>query len=222
LLDDMNLATATLSPAEFEPEPADGLIFDAAGCQLTEAEACMQAAADEYVQVITSAAAPFQIVFASAAWMHLCEFESQSDVIGMTLDLVEGPLTQRDRSELLMGSIRTGQPCSLNITHHTRSGKPFSHDVRLEPLRDSQGKLHCFQATSSNIIMLDADGVRLASEEVAKANAAATAEENTDTEDMSLSRTGSGLRINEMLDLFNDHANKGESSQCLRHPLAHP
>lgn len=212
LLDGMNLATVPAPDAE--PESADNLVFDSDGQPLTEAEASMQAAADEYVQVITSAAAPFQIVFASAAWMHLCEFESQSDVIGQTLDIVEGPPTQRNRSEMLMGSIRTGQPCSLNITHHTRTGKPFSHDVRLEPLRDSQGKLHCFQATSSNIIMLDADGVREASELVAKANAAAA--HDTDTEDMNLSRTGSGLRINEMLDLFNDHA-MGESARPLWH-----
>jgi hypothetical protein len=62
--------------------------------------------------------------------------------------------------------------------------------------------------------MLDADGVREASELVAKANAAAA--HDTDTEDMNLSRTGSGLRINEMLDLFNDHA-MGESARPLWH-----
>lgn len=163
LLDDMNLdLSQTGDTRDSEPSATSmDTNFDAShsGRQLTSAEASMQAAADEYVQVITSAMAPFQIVFASAAWMSLCEFESQADVIGQTLEIIEGPLTQRNRGEQLLGAIRTGQPCSLNMTHHTRSGKPFSHDVRLEPLRDSTGKLHCYQATSSNIVLLDAHGV---------------------------------------------------------------
>jgi len=215
LLDDMSMDHSSSGDGIAE----DHMWFHPGDGQMTDAEASKQAAADEYVQVITSAAAPFPIVFASAAWMTLCEFDSQNEVIGQTLDLIEGPLTLREKSERLMASIRTGQPCSLNITHHTRSGKPFSHDVRLEPLRDSQGKLHCFQATSSNIIMLDAEGVRVASEEIARANAKAAAT-NTSArtahgDDGSMSRNNSELHIHDMLDLFNEAGQKGESC-CVR------
>jgi len=185
---------------------------------LTEAEACMQAAADEYVQVITSAAAPFAIIFASAAWLSLCEFDAQSQVIGETLQLVEGPLTQRQQAERLDEAMRNGCTCALRLTHHTRSGKPFSHDVRLEPLRDSSGKLHCFQATSSNILMLDAQGIRAAALETAEANAAHAAgnshtdpEQRSEIEQMSMSRSYSGLKIHEMLDLFHASAGRGST-----------
>jgi hypothetical protein len=208
---------------------------------LTEAEACMQAAADEYVQVITSAASPFEIIFASAAWLSLCEFEAQSHVIGQTLQLVEGPLTQHRQVERLEEAMRSGATCALRLTHHTRTGRPFSHDVRLEPLRDSSGKLHCFQATSSNILMLDAQGVRAASQAAAQDNAehAAAARNSSldagnspgfgspdagnssEVEEMSMSRSYSGLKIHEMLDLF--HAGRGAPPASARpsHSAAH-
>jgi len=39
----------------------------------------------------------------------------------------------------------------LSMINHTRTGRPFSHTLRVEPLRDSQGRVQCFQATSSMI-----------------------------------------------------------------------
>jgi len=154
--------------------------------------------------------------------MSLCEYSNQEEVLGQTLDLLDGPLTQRDRAEDLMGSIRDGRPCSLNITHHTRTGKPFSHDVRLEPLRDSQGKLHCFQATSSNIVMLDAEAVPAAAAAAAEAAAAVAARQGGagearggQSESTPMSRTDSALKINDVLDLFTepgaDKADKADS-----------
>jgi len=233
LLDDMSLSGASPTDETSDSEPSgtsvEGLAassfaakFGACLPPATDAEASMQAAADEYVQVITAAAAPFQIVFASAAWMSLCEYSNQEEVLGQTLDLLDGPLTQRDRAEDLMGSIRDGRPCSLNITHHTRTGKPFSHDVRLEPLRDSQGKLHCFQATSSNIVMLDAEAVPAAAAAAAEAAAAVAARQGGagearggQSESTPMSRTDSALKINDVLDLFTepgaDKADKADS-----------
>ena len=119
--------------------------------QLTQAErADMQAQADRYVQVITSGEEPFQIVWASEAWLKLCEYETPQ-VLGHTLELIQGPLTSRVAVEQLMGAIRCGQPATLSMINHTRTGKPFSHTLRIEPLRDSRGNVQCFQATSASI-----------------------------------------------------------------------
>jgi len=112
--------------------------------------------ADRYVQVITSGEEPFQIVWASEAWLQLCEF-TMGQVLGQTLDLIQGPLTTRTSLNQLMNSIRHGHAVSLSMVNHTRTGKAFSHTLRVEPLRDSQGKVQCFQATSSNIDFLGAD-----------------------------------------------------------------
>merc|ERR1719387_2853902 len=40
------------------------------------------------------------------------------------------------------------------MIHHTKSGVAFSHNLRIEPLRDSHGVLQCFQATSVKIEFL--------------------------------------------------------------------
>jgi len=109
--------------------------------------------ADRYVQVITSGEEPFQIVWASEAWLQLCEY-AMGQVLGHTLELIQGPLTTRTSLAQLMGAIRGGDPISLSMVNHTRTGKAFSHTLRVEPLRDSRGAVQCFQATSSNIEFL--------------------------------------------------------------------
>lgn len=114
----------------------------------------MSCDADRYVQVITSGEEPFQIVWASEAWLQLCEY-SMGQVLGHTLELIQGPLTTRTSLGQLMGGIRAGNPVSLSMVNHTRTGKAFSHTLRVEPLRDSRGRVQCFQATSSNIEFID-------------------------------------------------------------------
>jgi hypothetical protein len=110
----------------------------------------MQREADAYVQVITAGEEPFQIVWASEAWLKLCEYESPQ-VLGHTLELIQGQLTSRTAVDQLMGAIRIGQPVTLAMINHTRTGKAFSHTLRVEPLRDSRGNVQCFQATSAAI-----------------------------------------------------------------------
>jgi len=51
----------------------------------------------------------------------------------------------------LMGAIRSAEAVTLSMTNHTRTGRPFSHTLRVEPLRDSAGNVQCFQATSSSV-----------------------------------------------------------------------
>jgi hypothetical protein len=94
---------------------------------------------------------PFQIVWASEAWLRLCEFDRSAQVLGRTLDLIHGPMTDRSHVESLMASIRCGQPTAVSLTNHTRSGKAFRHTLRVEPLKDSRGNVQCFQATSANV-----------------------------------------------------------------------
>jgi len=110
----------------------------------------MACEADRYVQVITSGEEPFQIVWASEAWLQLCEY-AMGQVLGHTLELIQGPLTTRTSLGQLMGAIRGGEAISLSMVNHTRTGKAFSHKLRVEPLRDSRGNVQCFQATSSKI-----------------------------------------------------------------------
>ena len=171
--------------------------------QLTAAEASdMQAAAESYVQVIASREEPFQIVWASHAWLKLCEFESSEQVLGRTLDIIQGPLTSCDAVVELMLAIRKAEPVTLTMVNHTRSGMPFSQMLRVEPLRDSQGFVQCFQVTSSNIEMLQPIGLS----EDAKSETDAALCALGGSAGHGMARISSELHINEMLDLFDQQA----------------
>jgi len=117
---------------------------------LQQKEVMQQKEADRYVQVITASKEPFEIVWASEAWLKLCEYR-MPQVIGHTLELIQGPQTTREAVAKLMGAIRSAEAVTLSMTNHTRTGRPFSHTLRVEPLRDSAGNVQCFQATSSSI-----------------------------------------------------------------------
>ena len=84
----------------------------------------MQREADSYVQVITAGEEPFQIVWASEAWLRLCEYTSPQ-VLGHTLELIQGPLTDAQAVSSLMNAIRRGDPITLSMVNHTRTGKAF-------------------------------------------------------------------------------------------------
>ena len=160
LLDDLNLeqglgtrlggeGASSLSVPE-ERGGADTGAGTAAASSSAGAEGMEQEEADRYVQVITSGEEPFQIVWASEAWLRLCEYRTPQ-VLGHTLEIIQGPRTSKESVSQLMGAIRKGEPITLAMTNHTRTGKAFSHMLRVEPLRDSRGSVQCFQATSSNI-----------------------------------------------------------------------
>jgi len=161
--------------------------------------------------VITSKDEPFQIVWASQAWLELCEFTAEQ-VVGRTFDLIQGPLTSRGSVEALMDAIREGKSVNLNMINHTSTGKAFSHVLRVEPLCDSKGERQCFQATSTRIqhIPIDAMGAMMA-EPGSVAPAASD-----------LPRISSDLAINEMLDLFDNGDPSSVFASPGRSPMVSP
>jgi hypothetical protein len=44
-----------------------------------------------------------------------------------------------------MTAIRAGQALKTQMIYHARSGRAFSHEMRVEPLKDSLGLVQCFQ-----------------------------------------------------------------------------
>ena len=45
-----------------------------------------------------------------------------------------------------MDAIRAGRALKTHMIYHARSGRAFSHEMRVEPLKDSRGLVQCFQA----------------------------------------------------------------------------
>lgn len=169
----------------------------------------MSCEADRYVQVITSGQDPFTIVWASEAWLQLCEY-GMGQVLGQTLEIIQGPLTTRTSLNQLMGAIRSGESVSLSMVNHTRTGKAFSHTLRVEALRNSSGEVQCFQATSSNIEFVDPglqSSMHVGKPSIADSVIPETWPELSDcksasTMESKMTRVSSDIQISEMLDLF--------------------
>ena len=96
------------------------------------------------MQVILSGEAPYQIVWASEAWLKLVGYPND-EACGKTLQLVEGPLTSQASVDQLTRAIRGGNAVKVPMIYHARSGRAFSHEMRVEPLKDSLGLVQCFQ-----------------------------------------------------------------------------
>ena len=73
------------------------------------------------MQVILSGEAPYQIVWASEAWLKLVGYPND-EACGKTLQLVEGPLTSQASVDQLTRAIRAGNAVKVPMTHHARSG----------------------------------------------------------------------------------------------------
>ena len=106
------------------------------------------------MQVILSGEAPYQIVWASEAWLKLVGYPND-EACGKTLQLVEGPLTRQAAVDQLTRAIRAGSAARVAMTYHARSGRAFSHEMRVEPLKDSLGLVQCFQVTSAEVHFLE-------------------------------------------------------------------
>jgi len=146
--------------------------------------------ADGRVQVITSKDEPFVIVWASEAWLQLCGY-SRKEVIGRTLDVIEGPQTSEAAYEQLLSVMRAGQAVTLPMVNHTRAGHAFSHMLRVEPLCDTSGARQCYQVTSADVEFLPAAST--AAEGATSGGLPSPFRDLFDEQD---------IKINEMLDLF--------------------
>lgn len=136
-------------PAAAAPDPK-------AECSSDEAQ---QSAADECVQVVAAAEAPHRIVWPSKAWLSLCG-QSAEEVLGKPLAeaLCPAPAAahaeRAERAESLsrlFASVTVAQVATTRLVSYARDGTSFSHTVRVDALHDSNGEVHLFQVTSSDI-----------------------------------------------------------------------
>ena len=88
--------------------------------------------------------------FARARRLSFCGFQD-SEVVGRTLQLLEGPKTDRDTVLALADAVDRLDTIDLTLTHHTRSGLPFTHTLQVEPLINTLGEPVLYRVVSSNV-----------------------------------------------------------------------
>ena len=101
--------------------------------------------------VVTSAVAPFAVVWASEAWLSLCGFGAD-DIVGRTLSLIQGPATDLRAVEFLMSCARASVPCdNVRLVNYGKDKRPFVHKLAMAVVRDAHGAPEFLKATSTDV-----------------------------------------------------------------------
>ena len=115
------------------------------------------------VQIVLSAQAPHSLVWASSAWKRLYFDGSGHETAAANragcnkalLTLLRGPMTDCGAIMQLLRAIDKAEPATVSLVSVTSSGRPYSHTLCLEPLKDfASGAVRCFQATSHDVEFL--------------------------------------------------------------------
>lgn len=112
-------------------------------------------AAETRRMVLVNPQAPYTVLWASPGWLELCGFESY-EVQGRTLEsLLGGPLCDPQATQSALAAALSSAPLTYPcLVHHTKSGAPFAHSLRVDPLRGGDSRVPCIQLVFDNIIHL--------------------------------------------------------------------
>ena len=83
---------------------------------------------------VTKATAPFHIVDCNRAWLELCSFPSKSSVVGRTLRVIQGPLTDRESLKRLHAEIIQGHATDATLLNYKGDGATFINYLRVCPI----------------------------------------------------------------------------------------
>ena len=83
---------------------------------------------------VTKATAPFHIVDCNRAWLELCSFPSKSSVVGRTLRVIQGPLTDRESLMRLHAEIIQGHATDATLLNYKGDGATFINYLRVCPI----------------------------------------------------------------------------------------
>jgi len=109
--------------------------------------------AEDHVQVITHPAPPYHVVYVSKAWQQLCGYSAE-EAVGRTLHLIQGPLTCKQKLQDLKKALENDGSPTVSLVNYTAKNVAFSHQLHVEPLRDTCGVVQFLQGSSSDICLL--------------------------------------------------------------------
>ena len=108
----------------------------------TERSRLLEAALDqaELPVAVTTAGAEPGYVYANSAFLRMSGY-GEDELLGKTPNLLYGPKTRLDFIERLSGQQQAGQSFVGETFHHGKDRGPFTMEVRVDPVRDGDGKI---------------------------------------------------------------------------------
>src|SRR5579871_3276074 len=80
------------------------------------------------------------LIFANPAFQRITGY-TQEEVLGRNCRFLQGPKTDPDRIEKIRLSLKTKQPCIVELWNYTKAQKPFWNRLSLVPLVDDSGNM---------------------------------------------------------------------------------
>jgi len=127
-----SIATKT-APLTYEAAEADAAAFSSIPRNLKAA-----LLPSPQARVITEVQPPFRITHVNAAWEGLCGF-SQSEALGKTLEMLQGPETLSRDLELINARVLKREDVSMVLVNYKKNGSSFVNHLRVVPLTAGPG-----------------------------------------------------------------------------------
>ena len=83
--------------------------------------------------VITEACSPYRIIDVNDAWVNLCGYQKE-EVIGKTLEVIQGPETDRQRLADVINALRAGHDAEVTVFNYTKNKEKFRNHLKVVPL----------------------------------------------------------------------------------------
>merc|ERR1711939_151011 len=89
--------------------------------------------AEDTPQIITSSRPPYRVVDVNEKWLNFCGY-SRNEVVGKTLDLLQGERTNYEDLKPMMEGIRARKPSECKVLNYTKCGTEFLNEIEVEPI----------------------------------------------------------------------------------------
>jgi len=84
--------------------------------------------------VVTSCASPYPVLWASDAWLRMCDF-SADELTGRSLRCIQGVGTDRQQLARLSEAAEAGVAVDdVSLINYTKQGRPFRHVLSMQPV----------------------------------------------------------------------------------------
>jgi diguanylate cyclase (GGDEF)-like protein/PAS domain S-box-containing protein len=93
-----------------------------------------------------------KILYVNPAFARLCGYEAH-EVIGLTPRILQGPGTNRATLDAIAVGLRAGQEVHQKVLNYGKSGAPYWLDLRIVPLRDTDGRIIQFLAIERDVTL---------------------------------------------------------------------
>ena len=96
---------------------------------------------------------PYGILWASNGWLDVCGF-SAAEILGVDLQCIQGPGTDRRAISELMAHVRAKKPCTVKaLVNYDKRKRPFRHTLTVVPVpsQTNPAELEMFRAESTEI-----------------------------------------------------------------------